>query len=98
MANEEPNKINIRVAMMRYLLKKFGEIASSGTPRNDDTGLDIIWRCLRYSEKDFIADILRAIVDSDELIFLSEAVNELSDDGELKCLRFTKRNVLADIA
>ena len=45
-----------------------------------------------------MADNLREIVDFDELIFLSEAANESSADGELKCLRFTKGNILADVA
>ena len=60
MANEEPNKINIRVAMMRYLLKNFGVIAGGVVKM----GFAIIWRCLRYSEKEFIAESFRAMVDS----------------------------------
>ena len=45
-----------------------------------------------------MADNFREIVDFGVLVLLSEEANFWSDCGELKCLRFTKANVLADVA
>jgi len=45
-----------------------------------------------------MADSLREIVESGELLDLRKDTNLLIDDGELKCLRFTVANVLADVA
>ncbi len=45
-----------------------------------------------------MADNFREMVESGVPVLLSEAIYLSSDDGELKCLRFTKVNVLANIA